>query len=80
MDKCHCAQVAFETIVETAKLEGVSYQEIIERVNAGNTCTACKSYLIEYCESKLELFQTVQTTPYGFSFFGGIAEGECLPS
>ncbi|WP_173647225.1 hypothetical protein [Leptospira interrogans] len=50
MDKCHCAQVAFETIVETARYEGVEYQEIIERVNAGNTCTACKSYLIDYCE------------------------------
>lgn len=58
MNKCHCAQVAFETIVETAKSEGVSYQEIMERVDAGNTCTACKSYLIEYCESRLELLQT----------------------
>ncbi|ASP41063.1 hypothetical protein AMR47_20410 [Leptospira interrogans] len=77
MDKCHCAQVAFETIVETARYEGVEYQEIIERVNAANTCTACKSYLIDYCESRL---QTPQTTTYGFSFLGSIAKSECLPS
>ncbi|EKR75099.1 hypothetical protein LEP1GSC041_1156 [Leptospira noguchii str. 2006001870] len=77
MDKCHCAQVAFETIVETARYEGVEYQKIIERVNAGNTCTACKSYLIDYCESRL---QTTQTAAYGFSFFGSIAKSECLPS
>ncbi|OOV39989.1 hypothetical protein B1J93_20715 [Leptospira kirschneri serovar Pomona] len=79
MDKCHCAQVAFETIVEIARYEGVEYQEIIERVNAGNTCTACKSYLIDYCESRLQL-QTPQTTTYGFSFFGSTAKSEYIPS
>ncbi|WP_165778749.1 hypothetical protein [Leptospira perolatii] len=57
MDKCHCAQVSFERIVRTAKSENKDYREVVRECGAADTCTACKDYLVAYCENKLQLVQ-----------------------
>ncbi|EQA35382.1 hypothetical protein LEP1GSC050_3316 [Leptospira broomii serovar Hurstbridge str. 5399] len=55
MEKCHCAQVKFEAIVQTAISEGKDYRDVVKACGAAETCTACKEYLIAYCEDKLQL-------------------------
>ncbi|MFB5650309.1 hypothetical protein ACE5IS_06680 [Leptospira wolffii] len=58
MEKCHCAQITFEKIVETAKQEGKDYREVVQACGAAETCTACKDYLVAYCEQQLQLLPT----------------------
>ncbi|TGK11675.1 hypothetical protein EHO61_04860 [Leptospira fluminis] len=58
MEKCHCAQVRFETIVQRAVSEGKDYREVVRSCGAADTCTACKDYLVAYCEERLNLAAT----------------------
>ncbi|PKA17710.1 hypothetical protein [Leptospira haakeii] len=55
MEKCHCAQITFEKIVETAKQQGQDYRDVVKACGAADTCTACTDYLVAYCEQHLQL-------------------------
>ena len=53
MNKCHCAEVLFDEIVQLALKSGKDYIEVMNQLGAAQICTACKLDLISYCESKL---------------------------
>jgi bacterioferritin-associated ferredoxin len=55
MEKCHCSGVRFEKVVETARRECISFQAAAKSLDVSETCTACRTDLIEYCEVKLGL-------------------------
>ncbi|MBP7284435.1 MAG: hypothetical protein KBA66_22805 [Leptospiraceae bacterium] len=51
MNKCHCARVPFDQIVEQAINLSCSYLKVAKDLNAGETCTACREDMKAYCES-----------------------------
>jgi bacterioferritin-associated ferredoxin len=55
MGKCHCSGVKFEEIVKFTQINKCDYEEAAQALDAGETCTACKPDLTEYCEKNLGL-------------------------
>jgi bacterioferritin-associated ferredoxin len=55
MEKCHCSGVRFEKVVETAKRDCISFREAAKFLDVSETCTACKEYMIDFCEKKMGL-------------------------
>lgn len=51
MEKCHCARVSFDQIVQLASKDNRHYKQVAKDLNAGETCTACREDMKVYCES-----------------------------
>jgi NAD(P)H-nitrite reductase large subunit len=53
MDRCECAEVAFDEVARRMKEEGLSLEEIAERTGCGRICSACLPDLRKHvCKSR----------------------------
>ena len=51
MMRCECAEVSFADILESAKAEGLTPEDVARRARCGVTCTACVPDLRHYLDS-----------------------------
>jgi hypothetical protein len=54
MEKCHCAGIKFEAVVELCQEQKCHYREAAKKLDVSETCRACEEDLESYCENHLE--------------------------
>lgn len=54
MNKCHCAEVFFETILSVVKESNRPILEVAREMGAADTCTACVPDMMAYIQREIE--------------------------
>lgn len=54
MNKCHCAEVFFESILNVVKESHRPILEVAREMGAADTCTACVPDMLAFIEQEME--------------------------